>query len=115
LRAYRQQARQRWKASPAGEAWKRAYDARRRARVEHLDADRITIRALAERDGWTCHLCGETVPDVRHRKGKPKMDGPTIDHRLPLALGGQHTWDNVALAHFICNSRRGAMPLEVSA
>ena len=31
-------------------------------------------------------------------------NAPTVDHILPLAKGGTHTWDNVQLAHWSCNS-----------
>ena len=31
-------------------------------------------------------------------------DYPTIDHIKPISKGGTHTWDNVQLAHFHCNS-----------
>jgi 5-methylcytosine-specific restriction endonuclease McrA len=32
---------------------------------------------------------------------------PTVDHIIPLARGGSHTWDNVQLAHHLCNSLKG--------
>ena len=32
---------------------------------------------------------------------------PTIDHVMPLAKGGMHSWDNVRLAHHGCNSAKG--------
>ena len=69
----------------------------------------ITQHLLGERDNWTCHLCGEPVPQFTHC-----IDGQsaTIDHIVPLARGGSHTWDNVRLAHRSCNSARGAKPLE---
>ena len=34
--------------------------------------------------------------------------GATVDHLVPIAAGGLHTWDNVALAHRRCNLKRGA-------
>lgn len=113
--AYKRDARKAWHASPAGEAARHRLRALRRSSIEDISADLITIRALADRDAWMCHLCGDPVRNVRHRRGMPRMDGPTIDHVVPLARGGAHTWDNVALAHFICNSRRGAKPIGVSA
>ena len=33
---------------------------------------------------------------------------PTIDHVVPLVLGGKHSWTNVKLAHLSCNSAKGA-------
>jgi 5-methylcytosine-specific restriction endonuclease McrA len=30
-----------------------------------------------------------------------------VDHLVPIAAGGSHTWDNVAVAHWDCNQSRG--------
>lgn len=73
--------------------WKRT---RRIKSAGHRDP--IGLPTLAKRDGWKCHLCRLTVT----RKTW------SIDHLIPLSDGGQHTWDNVALAHHRCNSLRGA-------
>jgi 5-methylcytosine-specific restriction endonuclease McrA len=53
---------------------------------------------IARRDNWLCHLC--------HKPVKPEQ--LTVDHLTPITYGGNHTPDNVALAHKSCNSRRGA-------
>jgi 5-methylcytosine-specific restriction endonuclease McrA len=58
----------------------------------------LDIVALAARDNWRCHICGKRVT----RKTW------SMDHLIPLSAGGSHTYDNVALAHHLCNSRRGA-------
>ena len=39
---------------------------------------------------------------------------PTIDHIIPMSKGGGHTWDNVQIAHAICNSRKRDVIEEVS-
>lgn len=81
---------------------------RRRAKLlTNGPVEDISRLALAERDGWRCHLCGKKV-----RASKRKRDplGPSIDHILPISLGGTHTWDNVALAHDRCNRSKGARP-----
>lgn len=31
----------------------------------------------------------------------------TIEHIVPLSMGGTHTWDNVAASHARCNWERG--------
>ena len=41
-------------------------------------------------------------------KAVPHPKAPTIDHIVPLADGGDDIKANVRLAHFLCNSRRGA-------
>ncbi len=37
----------------------------------------------------------------------PALGAPTIDHVVPLTLGGNDVRVNVQLAHFSCNSRKG--------
>ena len=29
---------------------------------------------------------------------------PSIDHVIPVSKGGRHSWDNVKLAHRLCNT-----------
>ena len=59
---------------------------------------------IFERDGHRCHLCGGKVGTLP----VPHPKAPTIDHLVPLCDGGADEPRNVATAHFICNSRRGA-------
>lgn len=62
----------------------------------------ITLHGVLLRDNFTCHICNEPIPvdaPPRHRLSA------TIDHLFPVSFGGQHIWDNVAAAHFGCNSR----------
>jgi 5-methylcytosine-specific restriction endonuclease McrA len=63
-----------------------------------------TLREIAERDGWCCHLCGGRVPD----RGYAARDrDATIDHLIPVSAGGHDIRSNVALAHNRCNWERG--------
>lgn len=86
----------------------------RRGKVKYYSPKRRAIMAagddidpvmLFERDEWTCHLC--LHPIDRHRRC-PDPLAATMDHLLPLSLGGQHTWENTAAAHAICNFNKGA-------
>lgn len=61
--------------------------------------------AILERDGYVCHLCLDPIPRVAESPVDPLA--PTLDHVIPLARGGAHHPDNLAAAHFICNSRKG--------
>jgi 5-methylcytosine-specific restriction endonuclease McrA len=78
--------------------------ARRTLAVRTGDSD-IHWRNLGERDGWRCHLCGKKVPSVAGTA--KRSDGATVDHLVPIADGGAHTWGNVRLAHRFCNLSRG--------
>lgn len=58
---------------------------------------------IFERDGWRCHLCGK-----RTKRDADPLDprSATLDHIVPLSLGGAHTRENVATACRSCNSRK---------
>lgn len=60
--------------------------------------EQISLVAVAERDGWRCHICCRKVTRRNW----------SLDHLVPLRHNGTHTYDNVALAHHRCNSLRGA-------
>lgn len=73
----------------------------------------ITLAKLIERDNHICALCGEEIDqdDFKLDDNGNFVAGdnyPSIDHIVPLALGGLHSWDNVQLAHFNCNRLKGA-------
>ena len=72
-----------------------AYRARKHgaARVEKIDRQYVIAR-----DKSICHICGKRVP-----AGEIELD-----HLVPLSRGGDHTHDNVAVSHRVCNRRRGA-------
>lgn len=73
-------------------------------RQKAISNPRISVELIAKRDSFLCHLCNQIVDmDI---KRTDKM-GATIDHLLPLSKGGLDTMENVALAHWICNIRKG--------
>ena len=66
----------------------------------------ITLKKLYERDGGVCQICGERV-DYRDRAyGVSCPTYPSIDHIIAMKNCGGHTWDNVQLAHMLCNSHK---------
>jgi hypothetical protein len=75
-----------------------AHRQRRHRKRTNGPSERFSLTEIAERDGWRCHLCGERVTRATW----------SLDHLVPVSCGGTHTRTNVALAHCICNSRRGA-------
>ena len=64
----------------------------------------VNIGVLFNRDGERCQIC--------HRKLNLKREVPhplaaTIDHIIPLSLGGEHSYKNTQLSCFMCNSLKG--------
>lgn len=99
-------ARRTYRNSESGRRARRVCKARRRAVERGAQADRIDPIRVFERDGWRCHLCGCETP--RHLRGTCEPRAPELDHIVPLASGGQHTWGNVACACRRCNGAKGA-------
>lgn len=65
--------------------------------------DTINVFDLSERDSGICGICKKFIEQF-HEK--------SIDHVLPVSRGGTHTWDNVQLAHRICNSVKNNKTME---
>lgn len=62
----------------------------------------VARREVLRRDSHTCQYCGSTK----------KL---TLDHVIPRAKGGTHTWENVVIACETCNHRKGnRTPLEAN-
>jgi len=82
---------------------------RRRRRAVKLGAESepYSVQEIGERDGWKCHICGRRTLRPRASLAWHK-DKPTIDHLVPISLGGPDIRSNVALAHALCNSTKGA-------
>ena len=72
-------------------------DARRRARVNAAFVEYVSRDLVYKRDGGRCHVCGRKV-----RKNRWHMD-----HIIPLARGGEHSYRNVAVACPKCNLSKG--------
>lgn len=68
----------------------------------------VTLKKLLARDGMRCAICGELCDQNDHSWTEHfGPTSPTIDHIVPLSKGGSHTWNNVQVAHAICNCRKG--------
>lgn len=93
-----------WYKTSAGKREKARQRHRRRAmKYSNGSVDNIDPYIVFERDGWKCGICGMPVDsDLEF----PDLKSASLDHIVPLAEGGTHTWDNVQLAHLICNSEK---------
>lgn len=89
----------------------RAHKLKRRAQQRNLPAESISPQAIFERDGWSCGICRQDIdPDDRY----PDPGSASVDHVIPLSLGGHHVWSNVQASHLLCNVLRQNDPLPES-
>lgn len=82
----------------------RMHKATRRARMKQAFVEPVNPRIVYARSDYKCHLCGEPL---RMDLTAPEWLAPTVDHVIPLAKGGKHSYSNTKAAHFICNARKG--------
>lgn len=92
--------------------WKK-FDPLRHRLYQGAIVDRdITLHKLYRLSDGICYLCGgkcdwsDTVTINGRQYSRAKY--PSIDHVVPLIKGGEHSWNNVRLAHLGCNSSKGA-------
>jgi 5-methylcytosine-specific restriction endonuclease McrA len=89
----------------APECTKRAAKTRRKARQHGAYIEDVWRAKVYERDGYVCQLCRKPI---KRDAVVPHPKAGTLDHVLPLAVGGTHEYANVQTAHFMCNSVKGA-------
>lgn len=88
---------------------RRDFNRRMKLSMAKVDTD-ITVEGLYRRDKGICYLCGCqcNFEDYTILNGNFIAGDwyPSVDHVIPLAKGGKHSWGNVKLAHRVCNSRK---------
>lgn len=82
---------------------------RRNNKMANGEIDDISLDRLIERDKNTCHICKTSCNKDDHIITDEGYfitgeSYPSIDHVIPISKGGTHTWNNVKLAHFYCNT-----------
>jgi 5-methylcytosine-specific restriction endonuclease McrA len=65
---------------------------------------RISADVLIQRDGNVCHIC---LTEIDLSLARNSRFGATIDHVVPVSKGGADTLENMKLAHWICNIKKG--------
>lgn len=78
----------------------------RKARKRGNGCESVNPFVVFDRDGWTCQICGVDTP--RLLRGTYDDYAPELDHVIPLARGGAHTYANTQCACRGCNGAKGA-------
>lgn len=87
-RAYYAANKSRWKV----------YNGKRKAAERGPAVEAVARLVVLELNDGLCGLCGRDVDPANFH----------IDHILPLSAGGWHGYDNVQVAHPLCNLRKRA-------
>jgi len=99
--------RQDWRRSNPDKARAQSLRAshKRRAVKASVESSVYDAAEVMQRDGWRCGICGQQIG----RSYKyPHPRSASIDHIVPLSVGGANTPDNVQAAHLTCNVKKGA-------
>ena len=84
----------------------RAKDSRRRALKAGAFVEDVDVMAVYESEGGSCFVCREPI-DLSLKF--PDRESLTLEHVIPLALGGKHAYENCSVSHYGCNSSKGSM------
>ena len=101
---------ERYATDPEYRAKRDAANTRRQRLLEGAKSEPYLREDIFERDDWTCQLCQEPIdPELKW----PDSGFASIDHIVPLSLGGDDTPANVQAAHLSCNiSKHNRVELE---
>jgi 5-methylcytosine-specific restriction endonuclease McrA len=72
----------------------------------------ISKSALKKKFGTKCYYCKKEMDFSVGVGRKFNKDMATIEHLIPLARGGEHTWENTVLACRHCNISKNAKTIE---
>lgn len=70
----------------------------RLGRIRASFVEKIDRRRVYALSNGMCGICGDPIDDEQWQ----------VDHVVPLARGGAHSYANVQASHRICNLRKGA-------
>lgn len=92
-----------YRASKHGRAKIQAATVRKRARRRAAVVEEFDPVEIFERDRWICKFCKKRVSK---KLKAPHPKSATLDHMIPISLGGKHERANVQLMHYGCNSAK---------
>jgi len=111
LRKYKGQALETTDCTLCGESFlqdrigrKHCTECRTTDRIRRVWHESVNPYVVFERDSWTCQHCKKPTPES-HR-GTLKDSAPELDHILPVAFNGAHSYFNTQCLCRKCNSKK---------
>jgi 5-methylcytosine-specific restriction endonuclease McrA len=83
---------------------RRAIRSARRAKIRGVKKEVVYPYKVFTRDQWTCQCCGITTP--KKLRGTLEPNAPEMDHIIPLAKGGDHSYGNCQCLCRKCNGEK---------
>lgn len=83
---------------------RRAIRSARRAKIRGVKKEVVYPFKVFIRDQWTCQCCG--VPTPKKLRGTLELNAPEMDHIIPLAKGGDHSYSNCQCLCRQCNNKK---------
>lgn len=81
----------------------------RKAKLRGVTVEPVNPLKVLARDKWKCQLCGVGTPS--RLRGSYDDRAPEVDHIIPIAEGGEHSYRNVQCACRRCNLAKSSTPL----
>lgn len=83
---------------------RRSKRSKERARLKAARVETVDPFQVFNRDGWRCQICHKPTP--RKLRGTISPNAPELDHIVPLAQGGEHSYGNTQCACRKCNASK---------
>jgi hypothetical protein len=78
---------------------------KRRALKKKATIGIVNFKWIIERDGGICQICHK---QINMKLKKPNLMCKSFDHIVPLTQNGEHSNQNLQLAHLLCNMQKNA-------
>lgn len=99
------EARKRYRQTDTYRKHMRVTRQRRKLQKKGVTVEYVDPLIVLDRDNWKCRLCGRDTPKIL--RGTHDMNAPEVDHIVPLAQGGVHSYQNTQCLCRACNAAKG--------
>lgn len=100
-KATRQRATEAYRIASRTDGRKAARRKARKLKLRGVKVEAVNPLTVLERDRWQCQLCGVSTP--KRLRGTYDERAPEVDHIIPIAEGGEHSYRNTQCACRACN------------